>query len=85
MKTLAHSAVQSRFEAVLDQARCEPVVVTQDGRPVVVMMGYEEGAEALRLLAGRRMSSFLDGLPVDPAAEALTEEAVNRLVHELRP
>ena len=59
--------------------------MTQYGRPVVVMMGYEAAQEAMRLLAGQKLVTFLKNLPMNPAAEALEDEDINRLVHEQRP
>ena len=83
-KIIASREVQTRFGAVLDTAKREPVTVTQYGRPVVTMMSFEMAEEAQRALAGRRMSEFLRRLPRVEAAEALTDEEVNALVHELR-
>jgi len=85
MKRLASSEVQSKFGEVLDLAKRDPVTVTQYGRPVVLMMGYEEGLETLRLKAAQALRDFLNGLPSNAEAEALSEEDINRLVHELRP
>lgn len=83
-KTFASREVQTRFGAVLDTAKREPVTVTQYGRPVVTMMSFEAAEEAQLALAGRRMSEFLRRLPKIKAAEALSDEDVNVLVHELR-
>lgn len=85
MKRLASSEVQSKFGEVLDIAKRDPVTVTQYGRPVVMMMGYEEGLETLRLKAAQALCEFLNKLPQYPEAEALSEDDINRLVHELRP
>ena len=84
MKTFPSREVQTRFGAVLDAAKREPVTVTQYGRPVVVMMSVDAAAEAQRALAGRRMVEFLRKLPSVEAAEALSDESINTLVHELR-
>jgi len=83
-KTVASREVQTRFGAVLDAAKQEPITVTQYGRPVVTMMGFELAQEAQRALAGRRMNEFLMRLPLVEAAEGLTEEQINAMVHELR-
>ena len=85
MKTIPSSDVQSRFGEVLDLAKRDPVTVTQYGRPVVVMMRYEDAVEALRLKAGLAMADLLKNLPLNAAAEALTEDDINRLVHDVRP
>lgn len=79
MKTLASSEVQLRFGEVLNQARQEPVTVTRYGRPVAVMMAYEEATEARRLLATQKLLSFLEKLPLNPQAEALDEADIKRL------
>ena len=84
MKTIASSDVQSRFGEVLDLAKRDPVTVTQYGRPVVTMMSYEDAQEALRLKAGQTMMDFLKSIEANPAAAALSDEDVNRIVHELR-
>ena len=83
-KMLASREVQTRFGAVLDAAKHEPITVTQYGRPVVTMMSFERGEEAKRMLAGREMSGFLRKLPQVAAAEALSDQDINALVHELR-
>jgi prevent-host-death family protein len=83
-KTIASREVQTRFGAVLDAAKREPVTVTQYGRPVVTMMNFELAEEAQRALAGRRLSDFLRRLPPVDAAEAMSDEAISALVHELR-
>ncbi len=83
-KTIPSREVQTRFGAVLDAAKREPVTVTQYGRPVVTMMNFELAEEAQRALAGRRLSDFLRRLPAVDAAEAMSDEAINALVHDIR-
>lgn len=83
-KSISSSEVQTRFGFVLDTAKREPVTVTQYGRPVVTMMSFELAEQAQRALAGRRMSDFLRRLPAVEAAEALSDEEITALVHELR-
>lgn len=83
-KSISSSEVQTRFGFVLDTAKREPVTVTQYGRPVVTMMSFELAEQAQRALAGRRMSDFLRRLPAVEAAEALSDEEIAALVHELR-
>lgn len=60
LKTVAASEVPSRFGEVLEQAKRGPVTVTQYGRPVVVMMGYEEATEAARVLDMSVVHGLLD-------------------------
>ncbi len=84
MKTLPSREVQTRFGAVLDAAKREPVTVTQYGRPVVVMMGVEEALAGQRALAARRMSDFLRRLERVEAAEQLGDDDIHALVDALR-
>lgn len=80
MKTVPSTEVQSRFGEVLNQAKHGPVTVTRYGRPVVVMMGYEEATEAMRLLATQKLVSFLEKLPLSSEAKALEEVDIKRLM-----
>jgi prevent-host-death family protein len=84
MKTLPSREVQTRFGAVLDAAKREPVTVTQYGRPVVVMMSVEEALAGQRALAARRMSDFLRQLERVEAAEQLSDEDIHAMVDALR-
>ena len=84
MQTFSSRDVQQKFGTVLDLAKREPVTVTQYGRPVVVMMGIEEARAVERQRAGSRLLAFMRRLPLNPQAEALSEEDINAMVHELR-
>ena len=84
MKTLPSREVQTRFGAVLDTAKREPVTVTQYGRPVVVMMSVDEALAGQRALAGRRMSDFLRRLERVETAEQLGDSDISALVDALR-
>lgn len=84
MKTLPSREVQSRFGAVLDVAKREPVTVTQHGRPVVVMMSVEQALAGQRALAGRDMSDFLRRLAQVEAAQALSDSDIHALVNAHR-
>ena len=75
---------QAQIGLAMDTAKREPVTVTQWGRPTVTLMSYQLAQEAQSALAGRRMSEFLRRLPKVEAAEALSDEDINALVHELR-
>ena len=84
MKTLPSREVQTRFGAVLDTAKREPVTVTQYGRPVVVMMSVEEALAGQRALAGRRMSEFQRPQERVEGAEKLSDDDIHALVNALR-
>ena len=84
MQTFSSREVQTRFGAVMDIAKRDAATITQYGRPVVVMMNVDDAHEAMRARAGRRLADFLGKLPLNPAAQALTEQDINTLVHGLR-
>jgi antitoxin Phd len=84
MQTFTSRDVQQQFGRVMDLARHEDITITKYGRPFVVMMGIEEAQAVQRQRAGSRLATFLRTLPISPAAEALTDEDINALVHELR-
>ena len=42
MKTMASTEAKSGFGALLDTAQREPVMIQKKGRPVAVMVSYEE-------------------------------------------
>jgi prevent-host-death family protein len=84
MQTLTSRDVQTRFGAVLDLAKREPITITQYGRPVIVMMSLEEAQQLQRLRAERRFGDFMANLPASAAAEQLSDEDITKLVHELR-
>ena len=83
-KIIPSREAQNRFGAVLDMAKREPVTVTQYGRPVVTLMSHELALEAQKALAGRRLGALLRALPLVDAAESLTDQDINALVHEFR-
>lgn len=42
MKTIASTQAKSNFGALLDTAQREPVMIEKKGRPVAVIVSYEE-------------------------------------------
>ena len=42
MKTIASTQAKSNFGALLDTAQREPVMIEKKGRPVAVVVSYEE-------------------------------------------
>ena len=82
---------QNRFGQLLDMARREPVTVTRHGRPAAFIVSPQDMEELLDVRA--RRSKAVAALEAwraraeplaTPAARALSEEDINRLVHELR-
>ena len=86
MQTLTSRDVQTRFGAVLDLAKREPITVTQYGRPSVMIVPIAIGEEAVRQHNALRFADFLDAMP-EPALDApeITIDEVNTMVHALRP
>lgn len=82
---------QNRFGEVLDKSQREPVQVTRRGRPVAFIVSADDMA-AWQSLAQRRAEAAVwfenwraqASTQLSPAAQALTDEDVNALVHELR-
>jgi prevent-host-death family protein len=91
MITVTSVEAQNRFGQLLDMARREPVTVTRHGRPAAFIVSPQD-MEAL-LDARERRNKAVQALEewsarasplATPAAEALSEDEINRLVHELR-
>ncbi|MEX1166127.1 MAG: type II toxin-antitoxin system prevent-host-death family antitoxin [Hydrogenophaga sp.] len=91
MLTYTSADAQNRFGEVLDKSQREPVQVTRRGRPVAFIVSADDMA-IWQGLAQRRAEAALwfDGwqaqsvAQLSPEAQALTDEDVNTLVHELR-
>lgn len=87
---------QSRFGELIDRAQREPVSVTRRGRTVAYVVSEHDmlalsSVEARRNAAARWYSQYRASVGALPeqqkqakAAQALTDEDVNQLVHELR-
>jgi prevent-host-death family protein len=84
MQTLTSRDVQTRFGAVLDLAKREPITITQYGRPVIVMMSVEDAQEVQQLRASRRFGELMTNMPLNPSAEQLSDADITKLVHKLR-
>lgn len=82
---------QNHFGQLLDTAQREAVAITRRGRPTAFVVSPHEMEELLD--ARRRRGKAVDELEAwserarrsaSRAAEALTDEDVNRLVHQTR-
>ena len=82
---------QNRFGQLLDMARREPVTVTRHGRPAAFIVSPQDMEELLD--ARVRRSNAVQVLEAwgaratalaTPAAAELSDDDINRLVHELR-
>jgi len=91
MKTMTSVEAQNRFGELLDTAQREPVTITRRGRPVAFMVSPQDMQEILAVRRERAsvVAAFEAYFAERDAklrteAAALTDEDVNRLVHELR-
>lgn len=80
---------QNRFGQLLDTAQREPVVITRHGRPTAFIVSPHEMEELLdsrrkRSKAVAELEAWSAQVRKTPEAAALTDEDVNRLVHEGR-
>ncbi len=82
---------QNRFGQLLDMARREPVTVTRHGRPAAFIVSPQDMEELLDVRV--RRSKAVEALEawsaratalVTPVAAELSDDDINRLVHELR-
>jgi antitoxin (DNA-binding transcriptional repressor) of toxin-antitoxin stability system len=74
MKTVTSGKVQASFGEVADIAKGgEPVIVTQYGRPTLILMRYQDGIEAVRAGAGNRLMNWMDARAADAPSTARTD------------
>ena len=82
---------QNRFGQLLDMAQREPVTVTRHGRPAAFIVSPQDMDELMNVRVRRSKAvaafeawSARAGALATPAAGQLTDEQINRLVHESR-
>ena len=88
MQTLSSARVQSNFGVAADIAKAgESVTITQYGRPSLMLFSYKEGQELLRYKSLAKLSHYFEGRANTAPSDmpALDMDALNDLVHELRP
>lgn len=56
MKTASAAKIAAHFDDYLEASREQPVLVTQNGKPVAVLLAVQDKAEAEQLLKGRSRS-----------------------------
>jgi prevent-host-death family protein len=91
MITLTSAEAQNNFGKLLDTAQREPVAITRHGRTTAYVVSQREmddieSARERRRLAVAELEVWREKArkSMTPAAAALTDEDVNRIVHELR-
>ncbi len=91
MITRTSSEAQNEFSQLLDTVQREPVAITSNGQTTAFLVSAQDMEEIVKEQERRRQA--MRDLDVwremalknmTPAAVALTDEEVNRLVHELR-
>jgi prevent-host-death family protein len=91
MTSMTSVEAQNRFGQLLDTVQHEPVSITRDGRPAAFIVSPQDMEELLELRArrGQAAAAFSDWTEearqrLTPAAAELTDDEINRMVHELR-
>ena len=91
MIKMTSADAQNRFGQMLDTAQHEAVAITRHGRPAAFVISARDMEELLN--ARRRRSKAIADMEAwsarakkrsTPAAKRLTDQEVNRLVHESR-
>jgi prevent-host-death family protein len=62
MKKAAAAQVKAKFAAFLNESNKGPVIITQDGKPIAVLMGVHDENELDRLIfaSSRRLHEILE-------------------------
>jgi prevent-host-death family protein len=92
MLTKTSAEAQKQFGLLLDTVQREPVVITRHGRPAALIVSAENMDDLLEIQERRHRKLAADWdawrkkakKSMTPAAAALTDEEVNRMVHDLR-
>lgn len=87
MKTVTSGQIQAKFGEIAELAKFrEPVTITQYGRPSLLLMSYNDGMKALKLLAQQKTIDWMDGRELSAPIEAKNAnlDEINQLVNESR-
>ena len=91
MRTMTSVEAQNRFGELLDAAQREPVTITRRGRTVAFMVSSQDMEELMEIRKQRSkaVTAFENFFAetdkkLTPEAKSLTDEAIDRMVHELR-
>lgn len=84
MPTMTSLEAQNQFGKLIDTAQREPVTITRRGRPVAVVLSIEDMQELMGKNAAAWYENYCKRHADNPRTTDLTDEDVNRLVHELR-
>jgi prevent-host-death family protein len=91
MLTKTSAEAQNKFGQLLDLAQREPIAITRHGRPAAFLVSPRDMEPILREQERRKKAverfeawSEMASKDRDPNVEDLTEEEINRIVHEVR-
>lgn len=87
LKTLPSREVQNNFGYVADTVKSgEPIVITQYGRPTLMLVNFRDGQEMFKLMNAQKLRSFLGTRTANVGSEAknLSMTDINKIVHESR-
>ncbi len=91
MLTKTSAEAQNKFGELLDLAQREPVMITRHGRPAAYIVSPRDMEPVIRERARRKKAaeefeawSEKTRGSRSPDAEELTDEEINRIVHEVR-
>ncbi len=91
MVTMTSAEAQNQFGKLIDTAQREPVAITRHGRTAAFVVSAQDMEEILQERERRKRAvAAYDAWSAEarkhmtPEAAKLTDEEVNRLVHELR-
>ncbi len=91
MVKMTSAEAQNQFGKLLDTAQREPVAITRHGRTAAFVVSPQDMEEILQERERRKSAvasfdawSAKARKRVTPEAAKLTDEKINRLVHELR-
>lgn len=91
MLTKTSAEAQNQFGQLLDLVQREPVAITRHGRPAAYVVSPRDMEPIIRERERRKKAveefkawSEMAGRHRTPGAEELTDEEINRIVHEVR-
>jgi antitoxin Phd len=91
MITKTSAEAQNQFGQLLDTVQREPVAITRHGRPAAFIVSPRDMEELMSLKerrgnAAKALAAWREMArkSVTPSAAELTDEEVNRMVHEVR-
>jgi antitoxin (DNA-binding transcriptional repressor) of toxin-antitoxin stability system len=84
MKTISSREVQKNFGSIADLVGSgETVRVTRYGRPAfLIIPETRDTEEIMRRMAGKKLVQMLKDAEPNPDALALTQEDINKMIHE---